>query len=247
MKGLSSDEYPAWINAMRGQEHVDIQGINTVPVHDKNVYISNENTTEPDWEYDEQADTSSDTIPFGDNENQTNPSSTLQDLLMIRDRRNTPITSVAEIWKSDALQKKWSVHLRKLNPSDIYALSKPPINWDNINPYSGLEEELSDTEMQNKDGTPNIPNNMSDLTAGPTEQTAELCYQLRTRHQSCPGLCKTVRTHIKGVKYVEPNTSSSDSDYTPKSRSKKSTSSCLKEPSKSRLKSQEMIVQSKRQ
>ena len=53
---------------------------------------------------------------------------------------STPIPLVENLWRTEALNRKYSVPLNKLNKCEIYDLSHPPPNWDNIDPYSGLED-----------------------------------------------------------------------------------------------------------
>ena len=130
------------------------------------------------------------------------PATTLQDLLLIRDCRNTPIPSVAAIWKSDALRKNWTVPLHKLSASDIYALSKPPPNWDSIDPYSGLEEQSTDTDTKSKDGaitSATVDTKVSVTNNTSSGTTSEHHYQFGTRNHTWPGLCRTVRTRNSSV------------------------------------------------
>ena len=47
---------------------------------------------------------------------------------------------VIKLWKTDARKKKWIIPVVNLSKSDIYALSKPAPNWDNINAYSSIED-----------------------------------------------------------------------------------------------------------
>ena len=146
-------------------------------------------------------------------------------------------------------KKNWTVPLRKLSASDTYALSKPSPNWDNINPYSGLEEEFTDTNTKSKDcaiTSATVDTKVSATNNTSSGTTSAHHYQFRTRNHTWPRLRRTVRTRNSSVKCVESDNSSSDSNYTPKTKWKKSASSNLKEPSKSRLQPQKMIVESKR-
>ena len=59
-----------------------------------------------------------------------------------------PIPLVEEMWRTEALTRKYSVPLNKLNKHEIYDLSHPPPDWDSIDPYSGLEDH-SDDENNN--------------------------------------------------------------------------------------------------
>ena len=49
-------------------------------------------------------------------------------------------SDIIEIWKNDAKKKKWTVPVVNLSKSDIYVLSKPAPNWDQIDAYSSIED-----------------------------------------------------------------------------------------------------------
>ena len=108
-----------------------------------------------------------------------NPDSTLQDLFLVRDRHNTPIPSVAKIWKNDALARRWTVPLKNLSKVDIYMLSRLGPKWDEIDPYSGLEE---DNVPENENTNVELNNiNLNSVTKLTKTDNKNDAYHLRKR------------------------------------------------------------------
>ena len=71
-----------------------------------------------------------------------------------------PIPLVEDLWRTEALTRKYSVPLNKLNKCEIYDLSHLPPNWDSIDPYLGLEEHSEDDNNNPK--TTNVNNDHTD-------------------------------------------------------------------------------------
>ena len=59
------------------------------------------------------------------------------------------VARVHNLWKRDAVQRIWTVDVPKLSKTQLYELSHPPCNWDQIDLYSSLEE-MADTEVECK-------------------------------------------------------------------------------------------------
>ena len=220
-------------------EHMDIQqdmlGTNNKGDLDS---ISDRNFT-----YDENANTSTDTIPYADEMNniEPNPETTLQDLLLVRDRHNTPIPSVAKLWRNDALSRRWTVPLKNLSKVDIYMLSQPGPKWDDIDPYSGLEEvNVPDNETTNVEINSAKPNSMMKTTKPAIKNDI---YHLWKRASPKSVIRKSRRTWNAVARYVEIEScsSSNNSDYTPKPKYMKRPQIGLREPSKNRIRAQQII------
>ena len=81
-------------------------------------------------------------------QNMPNPNSSQQFYLtkQINDQYGPEIVN---LWKNDAMKKKWIVPIVNLSKDDIYLLSNPAPNWDNIDPYSGIEDIGSDSDKSN--------------------------------------------------------------------------------------------------
>ena len=71
-----------------------------------------------------------------------------------------PIKLIEKIWKKDAITKKWTVPVEKMNKRKVYELSNRPPDWDKIDPYSDLEDMTSDhhvSESEDQKHAPNTP------------------------------------------------------------------------------------------
>ena len=119
----------------------EFEGFHSDDLYTKAAYtsISSSNTlpTTTDFEYEDAAIDSSDTIPTTDN---LNNSADFSHFYLTKNINEQYAPDVINLWKMDALSKKWTVPLLNLNKDDIYALSKPALNWEIIDPYSSLEE-----------------------------------------------------------------------------------------------------------
>ena len=200
--------------------------------------ISNQNYT-----YDDSTNTSTDTIAYDAEVTNTepNPDFSLQDLFLVRDRHNTPIPSVAKLWKNDALAHRWTVPLKNLSKVDIYMLSRPGPKWDEIDPYSGLEEaNVPDNENTSAEPNNANPNSMTKITKINNKNDA---YHLQKRASPKSVIRKSRQTQNAKAIYaeIESCSSSNDSDYTPKPKCTKRSHIGLREPLKSRIRAQQII------
>ena len=105
-----------------------------------------------DYSYNDAVEDSSDTIPAIDPiDNTDNTPQELNNLPSMGKNTNPIFPDIINIWEKDAMNKKWTVPLFKLTPTDIFTLSNPPPNWDTMNPYSSLDEvQDSANEPQSK-------------------------------------------------------------------------------------------------
>ena len=53
--------------------------------------------------------------------------------------------TIQELWKSEALKNNSYVPLKRMSRLDIYDMTRKQVDWDNIDPYSSLEEETGDS------------------------------------------------------------------------------------------------------
>ena len=67
-------------------------------------------------------------------------------------RTDNPIAEIEMMWHQDALTKRWHVPVRNLTKAEIYNLSHAPPNWENMDPYSSLNETSCDS-LPNKNVT----------------------------------------------------------------------------------------------
>ena len=153
---------------------------------------------------------------------------------------STPIPLVENLWRTEVFNRKYSVPLNKLNKREIYDLSHPPPNWDNIEPYSGLEE-YSENEF-NDSNTANDNNELSETSGDPPniESNCEP-YHMRTCQKTSPTRRKSSQGNSCMVSYAESDSHSSNSDYEPQSRPVRNSNVGLREPTKSRLRAQRLI------
>lgn len=118
--------------------------------------------SELEYSYEEETNTSIETIPYECNTPDLSISSDHQNSLP---KEHSPIPCVEDIWKQDARKRKWTVSLKKLGSADIYELSCPTPKWDEIDPYSSLDEySLPNEEVQR---SPSLVNpTASDINIG---------------------------------------------------------------------------------
>ena len=147
-----------------------------------------------------------------------------------------PIPLVEEMWRTEALTRKYSVPLNKLNKREIYDLSHPPPDWDNIDPYSGLEDH-SDDENNNPKKT-NVDKEHID---SPKTEFAREPYHMRTCQIPQPSSRKSGHENSRIVSYAESDLHSSNSDYEPHTRPVRNSNVGLREPTQSRLRAQRLI------
>ena len=121
-----------------------------------------------------------------------------------KDFVKNPVSSLHNLWKRDAVRRTWTVDVPKLSKTQLYELLHPPPNWDQIDPYSSLEE-MTDTEEDERKSPP-----PDDTATGSNNH-----YGLRERKsQNVQSSSRTRRVTNTLVSYRE--SSGSDSDYNPK-------------------------------
>ena len=153
-----------------------------------------------------------------------------------------PPTSVAKLWHEDALRKRWTVPVPKLSARDIYNLSHAPPQWDKMDPYSDLENTDSNSDISQdealKHDTPATPS---------SPEMPKTDYGLRPRNKPVQEKWKSKRKPKSSPVYIESSNEqeSDDSDYKPRPKTVRNPNVGLKEPSKSRLRSQELITASR--
>ena len=107
----------------------DLKGLTTPGIYstdDSSTILSPNN-----YSYDDAVQDSSDTIPAIDPFEETdNTREKLNSHTSMDNNTDSILLDIINLWEMDAMNKKWTVPLRKLTPTDIYALSKPPPNWD---------------------------------------------------------------------------------------------------------------------
>ena len=69
-----------------------------------------------------------------------------------------PIKLIENMWKKDTITKKWTVLVEKMNKKKVYGLSNRPPDWDKIDPYSDLEEMISDHHVSESEDKKKRPN-----------------------------------------------------------------------------------------
>ena len=85
-----------------------------------------------------------------------------------------PEKTVTKLWKYDALSRKWSIPLTKLDSRKLYELSQKPPNWSEMDPYSDSDIENisttpegnvadSDTNMKKDDENAKHPSRMGNM------------------------------------------------------------------------------------
>ena len=115
---------------------------------------SSDKHTDSDFEYEDVIEDSSDTIPAIENqpsaENTNDSSNDLQDLFLVRNQMID--ANILKLWEVDVKTKKWEIPLCKLTSREVYDLSHPRPKWDEIDPYSGLEED-DDESSENQTTT----------------------------------------------------------------------------------------------
>ena len=82
--------------------------------------------------------------------NMPNPNSS-QQFYLAKQINDQYSPEIVKLWKKDAMKKKWTVPIVNLSKDNIYLLSNPSPNWDNMDPYSGIEDIGSDSDKPNPD------------------------------------------------------------------------------------------------
>ena len=148
-----------------------------------------------------------------------------------------PIGIIENMWKKDTINKKWTVPVEKMNKKKIYELSNRPPDWDNIDPYSDLEEINSDQQTNEDSG---YDQELKPLEQGRKSanhvETIQNKYHLRER-KPVTGMDTTL-----SVTHTEHDSNSSDSDFSLNPKHHRNRNVGLHEPSRSRLRAQEIIT-----
>ena len=186
-----------------------------------------------DYSYEDAVEDSSDTIPAIDPTDESQ--STCQKLnppTSMDKNSNSILPGIIQLWEKDAMKKKWTVPLCKLTPTDIYMLSKPPPNWDIMNPYSSLDEvQVSANESQTKSIASTTSNTKQDQTKN------KFPWHRNLRRSNCVG---------KQIAYLKESISNkNDSDYEPIPKPVRNTNVGLKASSSARLRAQKIIRSTK--
>ena len=196
------------------KENSDVNGMNSPDP------VQSVPCTEGTSTIDEHPDTNELTEPVDSDENTDGNSSTdtvskLHNLFLVKN----PESALYKLWKRDAIKNRLSVKIIKMDKDEIYYMSHPTPNWLEIDPYSSLEEVISDTEDK--------INNVSTQNNNQEESLTSDKYYMRERKVKQPlwTLCSVVVHN-----YMED--SDDDSDYTPVTRSVKNSNIGLRNPSK---------------
>ena len=148
-----------------------------------------------------------------------------------------PIGLIENMWKKDAIAKKWTVLVEKMNKKKIYELSNRPPDWDNIDPYSDLEEINSDQQTNEDSGC--------DQELKPPEQgrnSANYVKTIQNKYHLWERKPVTGMDTTLSVTYTEHDSNSSDSDFSLNPKRQRNRNMRLREPSRSRLRAQEIIT-----
>ena len=152
----------------------------------------------------------------------------------------TPILFVEKLWKNEALNRKYSVSLNRLNKQEIYNLSHPLPDWDNIDPYSGLEEYSSDSQP---DDETTVKNTETSCKLSKTMTMSKDCepYHMRSRTKTSPVCRKSSQRSSRMITYAESDSHSSDSNFEPCPKPIRNGNIGLHEPTQSWLRAQKLI------
>ena len=184
MKSINSTDVTGKNNAC-DPEITDVNGLNSVNSIEKAQTETSIKATNVDIE-------PTDSDPLNDAEecdsitdgnSSTDTTSKLRNLFLVKN----PEAALYQMWKKDATKKRLSVKIIKMNKEEIYRMSHPTPNWSAIDPYSSLEEIVSESE--NKKETDNVPTQNSKCVESTSEtqsyymreRTGELTIQVITQ------------------------------------------------------------------
>ena len=145
-----------------------------------------------------------------------------------------PIKLIEKMWKKDAITKKWTVPVEKMNKKKVYELSNRPPDWDKIDPYSDLEEIISDqhvSESEDQKHALNTPKQNID-SAVKFHQNVYNLWERKPVSDLAVFRKSTRDTSV--VTYMESDTDS-DSDFSLNPKHQRRQNVGLREPSRSRL------------
>ena len=63
---------------------------------------------------------------------------------------HNPMSHIRKMWVKDAGTRTWKVDVMCLSTQKLCSLKRPPSDWSKIDPYSSLEEEISDSNIESK-------------------------------------------------------------------------------------------------
>ena len=154
-----------------------------------------------------------------------------------------PTKLIEKIWKKDAITRKWTVPVEKMNKRKVYELSNRPPDWDKIDPYSDLENMTSNhhvSESEDQKHASNTPKQNLDSAV----KSHQNVYNLRERKPVSDLAAFRKSTHdTPAVTYMESDTDN-DSDFSLNPKCQRRQNVGLREPSRSRLRAQAMITAS---
>ena len=161
----------------------------------------------------------------------TSANSTIKlcDLFLVKN----PEADLYRLWKNDAIKNRLTLKIKKLTKEETYLMSHPTSNWSEIDPYSSLEEILSEGENKKEIDSVSTQNNKCAESIGDTQR-----YFMRERKMDRPSRSlRGVATH----NYKE-DSDDNDSDYTPAPEVVQNVNPGLRHPSKERMNAQCQIT-----
>ena len=204
--------------------------------HSDDIYeISSEMITS-DWSSTPSIDTDSeDTVIYpsttATEQDMANPNSS-QHFYLAKQINDQYSPDIVSLWKNDAMKKKWTVPIVKLSKDNIYLLANPSPNWNNMDPYSSIEDIGNYSDKSNPDNS-RFPNKSCNRTY--------MCTRYCKSDPVNQGIWKSQCIRKSTISYTYDDVSMSDSDYNPKPKAVKDPNIRLKGPSDSRLRAQAII------
>ena len=153
-----------------------------------------------------------------DGNSSTDTISKLHNLFLVK---NPGDSMLYKMWEKDANKKRLSVKIIKMNKDEIYRMSHPTPNWSAMDPYSSLEEMVSENENE----TDNVPTQNSKHDESNSERQS---YYMQERKVNRPSRSlRSVATH----NYKEES-DDDDNDYMPVTQTVRNVNLGLRNPSK---------------
>ena len=149
---------------------------------------------------------------------------------VIKKRSSSHLIDVYKLWCDDALKRKWKVQLKKMNSDDLYYMTQPTPDWENMDPYSGIEDEADEPSKNGSDASVDKPSEIQTDT-----RTPDSSYTLRprTRLIVTSGTRKSSRS-VKRTNYND-TVDDSDSDFEPHPKRVRTKNPGLRAPSQARI------------
>ena len=164
-----------------------------------------------------------------DGNSSTETTNKLYNLFLVKN----PEAALYQLWKNDAIKNRLTLKIKKLTKEETYLMSHPTPNWSAIDPYSSLEEILSDGENKKETDSVSTQNNKCTESTGVTQR-----YFMRERKTDRPSRSlRCVAMH----NYKE-DSEDNDSDYTPAPEVVQNVNPGLRHPSKERMNAQRQIT-----